>query len=45
MHHDPRTIHDIYEVMRSLGIMWQLEEKAEALVLQITQALNTVKQK
>ncbi len=44
-HHDPRTINSIYEMIRNIGMILQVEEKAAALVLQMQQGFKDVKRK
>jgi ABC-type hemin transport system substrate-binding protein len=44
-HHDPRTIHDIYEMIHNLGMILQVEDKAKGLVLQMQQGFKDVKRK
>lgn len=45
VHHDPRTINAIYEMIRNLGMMLQVEDRAEALVLEMQQGFKDVKRK
>lgn len=45
VHSDPRTINAIYEMIRTLGAMLQVEDRAEQLVLSMQQGLNDVKKK
>lgn len=44
-HFNPQSINGIYEVIRSLGLLLQVEEKAEEVVLHMQQGLNDVKKK
>lgn len=44
-HHDPRTINQVYEMIRNIGMMLQVEQKAEDLVLRMQQGFNDVKRK
>ena len=44
-HHSPRTINDIYEMIRSIGMIMQVEKEAAAVVLQMQQGLKDVKRK
>ena len=45
VHHDPREINAIYDMIRNLGVMLQVEDKAEELVLSMQQGFNDVKRK
>lgn len=45
VHHDPREINAIYEMIRNLGMMLQVEQKAEELVLSMQQGFKDVKRK
>jgi len=45
VHQDPRTINALYEMIRNLGVMLQVEGKAEELVLHMQQGFNDVKKK
>lgn len=44
-HHDPKTINDIYEMIRSIGMMMQVEPKSEAVVLAMQQGFKDIKRK
>jgi iron complex transport system substrate-binding protein len=45
VHQDPRTINAIYEMIRNVGVLLQVEAKAAALVLQMQQGFNDTKKK
>ncbi|TSC58279.1 MAG: iron complex transport system substrate-binding protein [Candidatus Peregrinibacteria bacterium Greene0416_19] len=45
VHQDPRTINAVYESIRQFGTIFDVEEKAHTLVLQMQQGLNAVKKK
>lgn len=45
VHHDPRTINAIYEMIRNMGMLLQVDDKAEALVLEMQQGFKDVKRK
>ncbi len=45
VHQDPRTVHQIYESMRQLGALFDVQREAEALVLKMQQGFNDVKRK
>lgn len=44
-HFDPRTIHEIYEVIRSVGVLFEVEKQASDLILHMQQGFNDVKRK
>jgi ABC-type Fe3+-hydroxamate transport system substrate-binding protein len=44
-HHNPQTINDIYEMVRNIGMILQVEKEAAAVVLQMQQGLKDVKRK
>lgn len=44
-HHNPRTINAVYEMIRNLGMILQVENKAAELVLQMQQGFKDVKRK
>lgn len=45
VHQDPRTIADVYDSIRSIGLLFQCEDKAKDLVLTMQQNFNDVKRK
>lgn len=45
VHQDPRTLHTIYESIRSIGTMFECEKAASDLILSMQQGLNDVKKK
>lgn len=45
VHQDPRTINAIYEMIRNLGVILQVEKEAAQLVLEMQQGFNDVKKK
>jgi iron complex transport system substrate-binding protein len=45
VHQDPRTINAVYEMIRNLGVILQVEDKAAQLVLQMQQGFNDVQKK
>ena len=45
VHFDPRTINGVYDMIRSIGLMMQCDDKAKGLVLSMQQAFNDVKKK
>lgn len=45
VHQDPRTIHAIYESIRSIGMLLECEKEAELLILSMQQGFNDVKRK
>lgn len=45
VHHDPRTLHHIYEGIRNLGTILDCEQKGHELILSMQQGLNDVKKK
>lgn len=45
MHFDPRTLNGVYDVIRQLGVLLEVEPKAAALIRQMQEEFNTVKRK
>ena len=45
IHQDPRTINEIYESIRQLGVIFQRAKQAEDLVLKMQQGFNAMKKK
>ena len=45
IHQDPRTLHQIYESIFQIGVLFSLEDAARALVLTMQQGFNDVKRK
>lgn len=45
VHQDPRTINSIYESIRSLGAMLDLEQRANEIILSMQQGFNDVRKK
>ena len=45
VHQDPRTISTIYDSIRSIGMMFQVDKEAEELILSLQQKLKEVKRK
>lgn len=45
IHHDPRSLHDIYAMIRNIGAILDCDADAEALTLSIRQGFNDVKKK
>lgn len=43
--HNPQSINEVYEMIRSIGMMMQCEEKSEALVLRMQQGFKDIKRK
>ena len=45
VHHSPQSINEIYEMIRAFGLLLQIDQEAEGVVLQMQQGLNDVKKK
>lgn len=45
VHFDPRAINEVYDMIRTLGTMLQVDDKAKELVLSMQQGFNDVKRK
>jgi len=43
--HNPQSINEVYEMIRSIGMMMQCEDKSEALVLRMQQGFKDIKRK